>query len=188
MRLKVVGLVIAASVIGGVGVGAAATALSNDAGGEAPVALDFASFAGAVSAVEVREPVLVLNDDGTATLSATLVNHMDHAVEIIGATGGAPRDAEAPLLIVWGTLSHVAVEPGAPQRIGGAGDPYRVRLRDRAQVGSTLPVTLELRFVGRAEQAPAVTFTAPVVARTGDHKTVANNGPNPDISVHDGII
>ncbi|MET0931359.1 MAG: hypothetical protein ABWX74_17695 [Aeromicrobium sp.] len=190
MRLKVVGIVIAASVIGGIVVGVAATAMTSDRSSPraAPTAAS-ASPTVEVPDVEVKEPVFVMNDDGTATLSATVVNHTKKALEINSATNGQPDDYEAPQMLAYGNRESVALEPGIPMRIGGVGDAYRLRLRDRVQVGSTLPVTLILtEHEGPFLDVPEVTFLASVVARAAAQSSVANNGPNPAISVRDAII
>jgi hypothetical protein len=188
MRRRVVGILIAASVVGGVAAGVAATAITTDDVQERLVALDFEALVGALSQVEVREPVLVMNDDGTATLSATLINHTKKALTVNHATGGELDDDDAPWLLVHGQNSRSSVEPGVPETIGGVDDEYRIRLSDPVRVGSILPITIVFQLVeGFGIGAPA-TVHAKVVARTAAYERVANNGPNNDIAVRDGII
>lgn len=190
MKHRVAGIVLAASVVGGVAVGVAAAAMSSDSPPvRAAARTTSAAPTPTVPDVEVKDPVLVMNDDGTATLSATLINHLKKPLEINNATNGRPEDLEAPPMLVFGYRMHTAIEQDKPIRIGGVGDDYRLRLSDRVQVGSTLPVTIRLRkHNGYDSGSPQVTFVAPVVARTAAHAAVANNGPNNDISVHDAVI
>lgn len=184
---RLAGVVLGVSIIGGIAVGVAATAMTSDhPSAAAPTSTPVAE---PLPDVEVKKPVLVMNDDGTATLSATLVNHTKKALTINNATSGQAEDLDAPPMLVHGVRQRVAIEPEVPIRIGGAGDGYRLRVRDRVQIGSTLPVTLHLlRHKGFSEYRPAVSFVAPVVARTAAHADVANNGPNDIITVHEGKI
>ena len=191
MRHRIAALVLAASVVGGVVVGVTADALTSDGPDQArPVAAtSTAPVAAAVPDVEVKEPVLVMNDDGTATLSATLVNHLKKPLEINSATSGRSEDLDAPPMLVYGGRSHAALVQDVPLRIGGVDDDYRLRMRDQVQVGSTLPITLTLtKHDGYDPDIPAASFMAPVVERTAAHADVANNGPNRSISVRDAII
>lgn len=183
--------VLVASVVGGIAVGVTAHALTTDrpprvapsqATSAAPAAVE-------VPDIEVKDPVLVMNDDGTATLSATVTNHLKKPLEINSATNGQPEDLDAPPMLVYGVRLHSALVRDVPVRIGGVGDDYRLRLRDQVQVGSTLPITLTLsKHNGYDPDIPEVSFMAPVVKRTTAHAEVANNGPNPSISVRDAII
>jgi hypothetical protein len=189
MRHQVAAIVLAASVVGGIGTGIAAAVLGPDDWTRSGPRPTPSTSAAAVPDIEVRKPVLVMNDDGTATLSATLVNHMENAVEINSATNGRAEDLDAPPLLVYGNRLDVALQPDKPLRIGGVGDDYRLRVRDRVQVGSIVPVTITLSGHKHYERdLPSASFVAPVVARTADHATVANNGPNPEITVHDGVV
>jgi hypothetical protein len=190
MKHKVAVLVLAASVVGGVVVGVTADALTSDRPAKAPPA--GASSAPPVAAdlpdVEVKDPVLVMNDDETATLSATLVNHTRRALMINDAFGGMPQDVEAPSLLGYRGAPRAILQPEEPITIGGTSDSYRFRLRDRATVGSVLPITLNLVKARYSRPAPDTTFSAAVVERSVKHADVANNGPNPAISVRDGVI
>ncbi len=173
--------------IGGVVAGVAATAMTSERrSASAPTSTPVAD---PLPDVEVKKPVLVMNDDGTATLSARLVNHTKTAFEINSATAGQPEDSDAPVFLLYGQRQHVPVEPAVPIDIGGVGDGYRLRASDRVQIGSTLPVTLKFsRHKGYANDAPLATFVAPVVARTAAHPGVANNGPNDAIAVREAKI
>lgn len=183
-------MLLGVSIVGGVAAGVAADAITSDSPSRAatPRASATTPTPAMTTGLEVRSPVLVANDDGSATLSATVVNHTDRALTINGAMGGMPDDFEAPPLLMFAGTPRATLPPGSSTTIGRAGEPFRIRFRDRVQVGSTLPITLDLAKARYRRAADDVTFTATVVARTGRHADVANNGPNPAISVRDGII
>lgn len=183
---RLAGVVLGVSIIGGIAVGVAATAMTSDHPTAAtptrtPVAEPLPD-------VEVKKPVLVMNDDGGATLSATLVNHTKTALKIIWATAGQPGAHDTPVLLVHGSQSGVEIEPGESMRIGGVGDRFRVRFADRVQVGATLPVTIVFDHGNARGDGPRATLLAPVVARSTVYSAVANNGPNDAITVHEGKI
>lgn len=186
MNKQIAGIVLAASVIGGVAAGATASAWKAD--GPPAAAPSSTSVAEPLPDIEVKKPILVMNDDGGATLSATLVNHTKRPVGLDRAIGGQKEDDDAPFLLVHGSRSNVEIGPGASMRIGGVDDQFRVRFTDRVQVGSTLPVTLYFGHGSAMANGPSVTSVAPVVTRSAAHSAVANNGPNSVISVHDAKI
>jgi hypothetical protein len=192
IRRRTAAALLGVSIVGGVAAGVAADAMTSDTA--TPVVKPRASTPTPTTevktGVEVKNPVLVSNDDGGATLSATLVNHTDGAVKINSATGGQLNDYDAPVMLAFGIRSRVSLAPGDAVRIGGVGDSYRLRFADRVQVGSTLPVTIAFQGAGPTyEPNPArSTITAPVVARTAKYVDVANNGPNDEISVQDAKI
>lgn len=164
--------------------GVAASAVTSDKPSTA-VPTRTTHAAAPVPELEAKDPRFIMNDDGTATLSATLVNHTKEPLEITWATAGQPEDLDAPVLLLYVARPAVALKPGESMRISGPGDDYRIRLSDRVQVGSTLPVTLQSRRHDGIQPGPEATFAAPVVARTTAERDVVNNGPNPDITVHE---
>lgn len=187
MRRRTAAALLGASIVAGVVAGTGASSLTHDASTKGWQTI--ATPEPAKEGVEVKDPVLVANDDGGATLSATLINHTDDALTINSATGGLVDDYDAPTMLVYGIRSDASLAPGDSIRIGGVGDDFRLRFTDRVQVGSTLPVTIA--FQGKGDyvpDAPTVTTTASVVARTGRNVKVANNGPNDTISVEDAMI
>jgi hypothetical protein len=189
MKKQIAALVLAGSVVGGIVAGVTVDALTSERPTRAAPARATTPAPVDVPDVEVKDPVLVMNDDGTATLSATLINHLEKPLEINSATNGQVEDLDAPPMLVHGIRLHTPLIRDEPMRIGGVGDAYRLRLSDRAQVGSTLPITLRVtEHEGYDPEIPKVSFLAPVVARTAAHADVANNGPNPSISVRDAII
>ena len=189
MKKQIAALLVAGSVVGGIVTGVTVDAWTSERPTTAAPARATSSAPADVPDVEVEDPVLVMNDDGTATLSATLINHLEKPVEINSATNGQLEDLDAPPMLVHGVRLHTPLLQDVPLRIGGVGDDYRLRVVDRVQVGSTLPVTLRItEHDGYDPEIPKVSFLAPVVARTAAHADVANNGPNPSISVRDAII
>lgn len=187
MRRGTASALLGASIVAGVAAGMGASSLTPDASTKGWQVIS--TPAPATEGVEVRNPVLVMNDDGTATLSAVLTNHTDTALDLNGAAGGRQDDYDPALLLVFGNRSDTALEPGVPTRIGGVGDAFRIRFRDRVQPTSTLPMTLQfLPHDGPAADATEVTLLAPVVERDTTHSEVANNAPNTEITVHDGVV
>jgi hypothetical protein len=195
MRRRVVGLILIASVVGGVVAGIAAhgltrktdpgpTSTSRSAG---PASTSSTPSARVDDVVEVRDPVLVLNDDETATLSATVVNHTDRALVINDAVGGIPG-SYAPTLLGYSGTPRAILQPEVPTTVGQINDTFRFRFRDRVEVGSVLPITLDLVKARYRRPASDVTFKAPVVARSAAYAGVANNGPNSAITVKDAVI
>lgn len=185
-------MLLGVSIVGGVAAGVAADAVTSDAATREARPRTSATTPTPAPAVEegveVKNPVLVSNDDGTATLSATLVNHTNRALTINNAMGGMPDDYEAPVLLLFAGTPRATLPPGVATTIGRADEPFRIRFRDRVQIGSTLPITLDLAKARYGRPADDVTFTASVVARAPRYADVANNGPSSAISVRDGII
>lgn len=205
MKKQTASIVIAASIVAGFGVGAAAHKSSSRSSrqvGEvqktsqptntAPDVATATTLAkGPLSGgpqVEVKEPVWVTNHDGSATLSATLINRTDSALDLNDAFAGDPDENDGPALLVYGNRSHVSLEPGVPTSIGRIDDAYRIRLRDQTYPEAKIKVSLG--FVGHdylSGGADAV-FTAKVVVRSAVHGGVADNGPNKQIEVHGAEI
>jgi hypothetical protein len=185
IRTKTAAVLLGVSILGGVAAGVAADAMTS----ETPSADAKPTASTPVKkGVEVKHPVLVANDDGTATLYASVINHTDRALTISNATGGMPDDYDAPMLLMFRGTPEGTLEPGEATTIGRANEPFRIRFRDRVQIGSTLPITLSLNMVRYGRPADDVAFTASVVARTARYADVANNGSNRAISLRDGII
>ncbi|WP_209674649.1 hypothetical protein [Aeromicrobium fastidiosum] len=186
MRRRTAAVLLGASIVTGVAAGVGASSLTEEvsAAGWPTIAVPAAVAKG----VEVKDPVLVANDDGGATLSVTLVNHTDDALRIDRAVGGTEDADDPPFMLVHGTRARVTIGPGEAMRTGGVGDPYRLRFTDRVQIGSTLPITLYFAASDVVESGPTATLFAPVVARDAAHGAVANNGPNTEIAVNDARI
>lgn len=140
------------------------------------------------AAVEVNDPVLVANSDGTATLTATVVNTTKYPVTLNSGGAGDPAGLDQPSLMVFSTNADLA--PHANTHIGGLSDPIRVRLPSAPVPGSTIPLWLSFDSWDNPVESelPEITFMAPVIARTAAQSQVAGDGPNPDIRVKDAVI
>jgi hypothetical protein len=127
--------------------------------------------------IEVLDAVLVMNDDGSATLSARIVNHSDAAREMSSAfVGEIPN--EGATMRVFPANKNV-IPAGGEATTGGASDPVRIRVTKSPEAGAKLPVSLEFDF----EAARTITTIVPVVARTPTYDDVAGNKPNTAIKV-----
>ncbi|MET0931360.1 MAG: hypothetical protein ABWX74_17700 [Aeromicrobium sp.] len=201
MRRRAGAVVLAVSVIGGVATGVAMNAATSDqpsAAGRTPATPTKTSATPSARpvaertptetpGVEVKDPVLVSNTDGTATLSATLINRTDRTVFISNEYGSDEREPLA--LLIWDSSREVMLEPGVPVRIGRTKDGYWIRTRDRVDQGLTYGIALEFSGGGLVKVgAPPLTIEASVVDRTSKYDGIADNGPNPDITVSDGVV
>jgi hypothetical protein len=135
--------------------------------------------------VEVKDPVLVSNTDGTATLSATLINHTNSPLSVSNAWGA---DTTSPVALLAFTAREFRLTPGVPVRIGGTEDVYRVRTRDRAEQGVTYRLVLEFAGEGLAGGASPTVFDVSVVPRGPTHDAIADNGPNTAVKVARGVV
>jgi hypothetical protein len=191
IRTRTAAVLLGASIVGGVAAGVAVDALTSSA--PRPEAKPRASTAPSTpevkTGVEVKDPVLVSNKDGGATLSATLINHTDDALDINRVTGGRENDIEAPALLVYADRSTTWLEPAKQMTVGEAGTGYLIQFRSRVQVGSVLPITLTFtNHGGRAIDPVSATFQTPVVERRAAHADVADSDRNAAIRVNDPMI
>ena len=201
MRRRLIAVILAVSAVGGVVAGVAVHAVTQDDGRDktsssaAPVRMSPTPSARATAAqptnetpgVEVEDPVLVSNTDGTATLSATLVNRTDSTVFITNEFGADEREPLA--LLVYDSGREAKLQPGVPFRIGRTEDGYWIRTAERVTVGASYKIGVEFSGEGLVKVgAPSLTIDAPVVARSSTYDDVVNNGPNRDITVTGGVV
>ena len=186
MRKGTAAALLGASIVAGVAAGMGASSLTEDA---VPTGWQtIATPAPVAEGVEVKDPVLVANDDGGATLSATLVNHTDQGLKINSATGGREDDVEAPAMLIYADPS-TSLEATTKTVIGKSAGGYLVQFRSRVQVGSILPITLTFTAPdGPAIDPITVTFQTPVVDREPRYADVADSDKKPAIRVHDPVI
>jgi hypothetical protein len=127
----------------------------------------------------------VKNSDGSATLSATIVNHTD-AVRELGDVGfGADEDFQklGPPRF-FGPMTHTPIKPGATVTTGGLADPTRFRIVKAPKPGAAIPLVLRFDEIDAGEiDPPTVSVDARVVSRTSTYDTVAGNAPVTDIHV-----
>lgn len=189
---RVAGLVLTASAVGGIGLGVGVDALTADPHPPRSAMKSILTTiptprATAVKqpTVEVKDPILVTNHDGSATLSATLVNHTDRALDLNEAAAGDEDEINRPILLVYGLRAQTPLQPGSSTSIGGVDDAYRIRFRDPVDQEK---MRFSLTFLDSIKGGPTITFTARVVTRSAAHGGVADNGPNPAIQVHEPKI
>lgn len=136
--------------------------------------------------IEVLDPVFVMNDDGSATLSAQVVNNTDEAAAI----SDAYFDGEQPdewALRVFRSGNFLIAANGKTTL--GEEDPAKVRIANAPTVGTKVAFTLGL---GSADEPGMATQTleidAPVVERTSAYAAVTGMKPNTAITVDDARI
>ena len=137
--------------------------------------------------IEVLDAVLVMNDDGSATLSARIVNHTDRARALGGVT---TRDADYdtyPIRFFSG-MHQSAIEPGAKATIGGTHDPVRIRIARGVEPGTRVPLSFRFDLIDAYDELPETSLKVPVVARSARYDAVAGNKPNTEIKVVDAKI
>lgn len=112
--------------------------------------------------IDVLGTVLVANDDGSATLSAGVINKTDtkQTLESVTATTLADRPLEMQ--------SGAAVLPiGVLSTLGSGSDTGTYLISGGAPAGSYVRLTLKFSDAG------PVSIEAPVVARTGEYADIA---------------
>ena len=132
--------------------------------------------------IEVRDAVLVMNDDGSATLSARIVNHTDEPSGISNAyVGEEPYEG---VTVRFFQSADNAIPANGKASIGGETDPIRVRVMDVAKLGTTVPLSLDMGSADDPAIEPqTVALKVPVVARTSAYDAVAGNKPSTEIKV-----
>lgn len=135
--------------------------------------------------IELDDPVLVRNSDGTATLSATIINHTDRSISLNDAGLGDPDSLTMTYLAVYGHDADLA--PGSITHIGDTDDPIRIRLRESTNLATATPLWLSFANDDTSDLSTPL-LTARLVERTSEHADVAGEGPNTDIQVNGGKI
>lgn len=136
--------------------------------------------------IDVLNAVLVMNDDGSATLSADIVNNTNQPREL-GWAGLDATDADVESMRF--VLPGGVIEPGAEVSAGGEDDPVIVRIARGATPGDEVPIELRFDLVDEYEEdSPSVSLKVPVVERTEMYTQVSGNTPNTKITIEDGKI
>lgn len=137
--------------------------------------------------IDVLGAVLVMNRDGSATLSARIVNHTKNPREIGGVTPSDLEDVTDPIRF-FGIRNHPMIQPGASATTGNIGDPVLIRMVRHIPLGED--VRLDLRFDTQDGMTAAVTVSlkVPVIARSAKYATVAGDEPNTAIKVDNARI
>ena len=137
--------------------------------------------------VEVLDAVLVVNDDGSATLSAQIVNHTDTDQEISDAYVGE-QYGDGPTVRVFRSDHNVIAADGTATT-GGEDDPATIRMPDANKLGDSVPLSLEFRQADSVVEAPVIVpLQVPVVERSPKYDAVVGNEPNTAIKVEHARI
>ena len=138
------------------------------------------------SGIQVLDPVFVLNDNGSATLSASIVNHTDDDVAVSDAYF---EDEVPPGLVFRFFRSPTLAIPSKGEVKIGQEVPAKVRLAPDPRVGQTVPFTLSF---GSADEpgmpTQSIALEAKVVERSAKYAAVAGNERNTAITVEDARI
>ena len=135
--------------------------------------------------IEVLDAVLVMNNDGSATLSARIVNHTDEATEISNAyVGEHPYEGAAVRFF----QAHNVVPANGRTSTGDETDPVRIRVLDVAKLGTTVPLSLDFGSAESLVKPQTIALKVPVVARTSAYDAVAGMKPNTATSIANGRI
>jgi hypothetical protein len=116
----------------------------------------------APGSVAVEDPLVVVNDDGSATISAVLTNSTDSEVAVMDVRVERGGD----VLAVSRTAMWLPVLPGRPARVGDASDAGGFVIPAGAVPGTDLA----LRFL--FDSGACLTEQADVVVRTAQHRSV----------------
>lgn len=136
--------------------------------------------------IDVLGAVLVMNRDGSATLSARIVNHTTVSREI-GYAEFSDLDADSETIRLFGIRTHTMIQPRASATTGNIGDTVLIRIARDIAPGKDVP--LELRFdTDDATSSATVPLKVPVVARSAKYAQVAGDEPNTAIKVENARI
>ena len=119
--------------------------------------------------IDVLNTLFVTNDDGSATLSASIVNNTDSADELSSVE---VTTLDGKTLEVDSTEKKLPLKRGIASVVGGAADAGGFWISKGATAGDYVKVTLSFN-----KTAP-ITIEAPVVTRTAQYADVAS-APQP---------
>ena len=140
----------------------------------------------APSGIQVLDAVFVLNDNGTATLSASISNHTDDDVAVSDAYF---EDEVPPDLAFRFFRSPTLAIPSKGEVKIGQEVPAKVRLAPHPRVGQTVLFTLSF---GSADEpgmpTQSIALKAKVVERSAQYAAVAGNERNTAIRAEDARI
>ena len=120
--------------------------------------------------LDVLNTLFVANEDGSATLSASIVNNTDAEDELesvdVTTLDGKPLEVRS-------TEKRLPLKPGILSLVGGASDAGGFWITKGATAGNYVKVTLTF-----TDAAP-ITIEAPVVTRTAEYEKVSG-APSPE--------
>jgi hypothetical protein len=120
--------------------------------------------------MDVLNALLVGSEDGSATLSTSIVNHTDDDEVLASVKVTTLKDKE---LAVRSTKMQLPLPVDHLTIVGGASDAGGFWVSEGARPGNYVRVTLTFR------DAAPVTIEAPVVTRTEEYATVSSAAPTP---------
>jgi hypothetical protein len=140
--------------------------------------------------IDVLGAVFVMNDDGSTTLSAEIVNHLDLAQDLVSVSLG--DDPNGPDLRLFQTRGDT-FRTGQTVSVGGETDPVWIRFLDVVKPGADLPaiLPLQLQFYamsGFKEKYTDINLNVPVVQRSPEYDAIVGNRPNTAIKAIDAKI
>lgn len=118
--------------------------------------------------IDVLNTLLVANDDGTATLSTSMVNNSDAEQTLAGVTATTLKGQELPVV---STETKLPLRRGVLSTVGGAADAGGFWVSKGATAGDYVRLTLTF------DKAAPVTLEAPVVGRSEEYAKVASAPP-----------
>lgn len=143
--------------------------------------------------VDVRDAVFVLNPDGSATLSAKVVNGTKNTYQLSYVPEAHATGSELDDIRVRFYDPGTTYAPHKAGTIGDVTDQTQIRLAPAPAAGTR--VTIDLGFAvtddeqdGLYSAENSATLDVPVVDRTIDHDSVLGAKPNTRITVEDGKI
>ncbi|WP_332641646.1 hypothetical protein [Aeromicrobium sp.] len=141
--------------------------------------------------VEVTNAEFVLNPDGSATLSANVVNGTEFSYELSYVPTATPFGDTFGSIPVRYFNPRSIFPPRKSTTLGDVADQIQIRLAPAPPLGDR--VTLDMGFWPTEGEDPvaeeqSVTVEVPVVARTIDHNAVLGVEPNTKITIEDGKI
>lgn len=116
----------------------------------------------AVVPVRVDDPLLVVNDDGSATVSAALMNPNDDEVALVDVR----VEIDGRPVPVSSTIMWLPLQPGTSSQVGAASDAGGFMVPSGVLAGA------EARLTFRFDSGPCVHVVAPAVARSGEHSLI----------------
>ncbi|WP_332662692.1 hypothetical protein [Aeromicrobium sp.] len=122
--------------------------------------------------IDVLNTLLVANDDGSATLAASIVNNTDAEQKLASVT---ITTLDGKDLTVRSTEKALKLPAGMLTPVDGTSDAGGFWVTEGAEAGDYVKVTLNF------SEAAQVTIEAPVVARTEEYAKIASE-PTPEPS------
>ena len=129
--------------------------------------------------IDVLNTLFVANEDGSATLAASIVNNSPDEQQLASVTVTTLAGKELAVTVPSTRLAPLPLKAGALTPVGAASDTRGFWISEGAIAGDYVKVTLTFSGPTAAETAAPVTIEAPVVTRTAEYDKVIG-GPTPE--------